>query len=98
MKIILHIFIFLLVANSVSLSIINSNLDSEELTEMLNDDSEDDSEEENSDMEDLLSIEILTLAFNPFFLINEKPLLINSKDFYTCNYSKNLFSPPELTV
>jgi len=76
----------------------NLSLDQDDLTEISLDDSEDDNEEEKFDSEDLLSHEIFPNLFTQFDFLLEKPLLVNSKDLYSYNYSKNLFSPPELTV
>lgn len=76
----------------------NLSLDKDDLTEISVDDSEDDTEEENVDSEDLLSLEIFPNILAPVNFDLEKPLLNYSKEFYTYNYSKNLFSPPEFTV
>jgi len=73
-------------------------MDKDDLTEISVDDSEDDTEEENIDSKDLLSLEIFPNIFDQFIYDQEKPLLNYSKEFYTYNYSKNLFSPPEYTV
>ncbi len=98
MKFIIYIFVCCFFANTLVKSVMNLSLDKDDLTEISVDDSEDDTEEENVDSEDLLSHEIFPNIFAPVNFDLEKPLLNYSKEFYTYNYSKNLFSPPEFTV
>ncbi len=76
----------------------NLSMDKDDLTEISVDDSEDETEEENVDSEYLLSLEIFPNIFAPVDFDLEKSLLNYSKEFYTYNYSKNLFAPPEFTV
>ncbi len=98
MKFIIYIFVCCFFANTLVKSVMNLSLDKDDLTEISVDDSEDDTEEENVDSEDLLSLEIFPNILAPVNFDLEKPLLNYSKEFYTYNYSKNLFSPPEFTV
>ena len=99
MKFIIYIFVCCFFANTLVKSVMNLSMDKDDLTEISVDDSEDDdTEEENVDSEDLLSLEIFSNIFAPVDFDLEKPLLNYSKDFYTYNYSKPLFAPPEFTV
>jgi|GEM_PF-4250610 len=98
MKFIIYIFVCCFFANTLVKSVMNLSMDKDDLTEISVDDSEDDTEEENIDSKDLLSLEIFPNIFDQFIYDQEKPLLNYSKEFYTYNYSKNLFSPPEYTV
>ena len=98
MKFIIYLFVCCFFANTLITSVMNLSMDNDDLTEMSLDDSEDDTEEENLDSEDLLSQEIIPNVFNQFDFEIDKPLLNNSKDLYTYNYSKNLSPPPELAV
>ena len=98
MKFIIYIIVCCFFANTLVKSVMNLSLDKDDLTEISVDDSEDDTEEENVDSEDLLSLEIFPNILAPVNFDLEKPLLNYSKEFYTYNYSKNLFSPPEFTV
>jgi len=98
MKFIIYIFVCCFFANTLVKSVMNLSLDKDDLTEISVDDSEDDTEEENVDSEDLISLEIFPNILAPVNFDLEKPLLNYSKEFYTYNYSKNLFSPPEFTV
>ncbi|MEY3236721.1 MAG: hypothetical protein RI883_822 [Bacteroidota bacterium] len=76
----------------------NLSLDNDDLTEMSLDDSEDDTEEEEFDSEDLFSQEIFPNIFTQLDFEIDKPLLIQSKELYSCSYYKILSPPPELTV
>jgi len=98
MKFIIYIFVCCFFANTLVKSVMNLSLDKDNLTEISVDDSEDDKEEENVDSKDLLSLEIFPNIFAQFIFDQEKPLLNYSKEFYTYNYSKLLFAPPEFTV
>lgn len=98
MKFIIYIFVCCFFANTLVKSVMNLSTDKDDLTEISVDDSEDDTEEENVDSEDLLSLEIFPNIFAPVDFDLENNLLNYSKEFYTYNYSKNLFSPPEYTV
>ena len=98
MKFIIYIFVCCFFANTLVKSVMNLSLDKDSLTEISLDDTEDDTEEENVDSKDLLSLEIFPNIFAQFIFDQEKPLLNYSKEFYTYNYSKLLFAPPEFTV
>ena len=98
MKFIIYIFVCCFFANTLVKSVMNLSLDKDNLTEISLDDTEDDTEEENVDSKDLLSLEIFPNIFAQFIFDQEKPLLNYSKEFYTYNYSKLLFAPPEFTV
>lgn len=98
MKFIIYIFVCCFFANTLVKSVMNLSLDKDNLTEISVDDSEDDTEEENVDSKDLLSLEIFPNIFAQFIFDQEKSLLNYSKEFYTYNYSKLLFAPPEFTV
>ena len=98
MKFIIYIFVCCIFANTLVKSVMNLSMDKDDLTEISIDDSEDDTEEENVDSEDLLSLEIFPNIFAPVDFDLEKPLLNYSKEFYTYNYSKPLFAPPEFIV
>jgi|APGre2960657404_1045060.scaffolds.fasta_scaffold37390_2 hypothetical protein len=76
----------------------NLTMDNDDPTEMSLDDSEDDTEEENLDSEDLFSQEIFPNIFTQLDFEIDKPLLIQSKELYSCSYYKILSPPPELTV
>ena len=98
MKFIIYVFVCCFFANTLVKSVMNLSLDKDSLTEISLDDTEDDTEEENVDSKDLLSLEIFPNIFAQFIFDQEKPLLNYSKEFYTYNYSKLLFAPPEFTV
>lgn len=98
MKAILHIFIFFILANTIALSVVDTWLDSEELTEISSEESEEDSEEEKSDERELLNIDMIATNLNIYFSKKVKHTFGDHVKNYAFNYAKTHFSPPKMMI
>lgn len=99
MKVILHIFIFFILANTFAMSIIEGCWDNEDLTEMSMGEGEDDSEEEeNSDTKTQLNLDMIPTHFYLSFSKASKRIFKDHSENYFFLFSNIPFSPPKMVV
>jgi len=99
MKVILHIFIFFILANTFALSIIDGCMDSEDLTELSLEEGEDDTEEEeNSDSKTQLNLDMIPTHFSLSFSKASNRIFKDHSENYFFLYSNIPFSPPKMIV